>query len=490
VARDISERQKAEAEINAQNTFLKNVIDSLKHPFFVIDADDHSIKMSNFSAKLTQNKTCFEFLHHYDQPCHHYGEACPLKEIKKTKKPVIMEHLHFEKNDIQKWVELHGYPIFDENGNITQIIEYCLDITERKKTVNLLKESEKRFRNLVEMLPYGIEEADTTGTITISNRAHHKILGYEDGELHGKKVWDFSVSPEEKIKNKNNFITQVKDQPERSSILRKNVRKDGKIIDIRVDWDYKRDSNGELTGFVSVISDISARKKAIDEAIFLAEILRQSTDSIVLTDMNGDITYVNPMFEKLTGYTSAETVGQNPRILKSESAPYPPEYYKVMWETLKKGDIWKGDFTNKKKNGEIFIEEASIFPFRDPESGEITGYGAVKKDITLRRKLEVQLKKSYNQVLYLKDKAEDANRLKSQFLANMSHDIRTPLNAVMGFTDLLSKDERRKKSRDYLNKIKTSSEGLLNLINDILDFSKIEAGQLDIYNRTFRLQVL
>ncbi|MCP4146426.1 MAG: response regulator [bacterium] len=196
------------------------------------------------------------------------------------------------------------------------------------------------------------------------------------------------------------------------------------------------------------------------------------------------------MFEKVTGYTSAETIGQNPRILKSDSAPYPPEYYKVMWETLKKGDIWKGDFTNNKKNGEIFIEEASIFPFRDPESGEITGYGGIKKDITLRRKLEVQLKKSYNQVLYLKDKAEDANRLKSQFLANMSHDIRTPLNAVMGFTDLLSKDERRKKSLDYLNKIKTSSEGLLNLINDILDFSKIEAGQLDIYNRTFRLQVL
>jgi len=227
-----------------------------------------------------------------------------------------------------------------------------------------------------------------------------------------------------------------------------------------------------------------------DEANSLANVVRQTTDSIVLTDLQGNITYVNPTFEKITGYTFAEVKGENPRFLRSKNADYPRGYYDQLWKTITGGNIWKGEFINKKKNGEDYIEEVSIFPVRDQQGGETLCYGAVKKDITRDRELKEELKKSYEEVVSLKEKAEAANRLKSQFLANMSHDIRTPLTGIMGFADLLFKRERRAGQKEHLQKIKVSGEGLLNLINDILDFSKIEAGQLDIYKRTFVLEDL
>jgi two-component system, sensor histidine kinase and response regulator len=229
---------------------------------------------------------------------------------------------------------------------------------------------------------------------------------------------------------------------------------------------------------------------AMEEVDDLTGIIHQSTDSIVLTDLEGNIKYVNPMFEKISGYTLQEALGQNPRFLKSEKNPLPQEYYKEMWQTLSNGDIWRGEFTNRRKNGEEYIEEASIFPVKSKLTGEITGYGAVKKDITEKRKMEQELNNLVSDSVSLKEKAEDSNSLKSEFLAAMSHDIRTPLNAIMGFTDLLLKKERREHSQKYLKKIELSGQALLNLINDILDFSKIEAGQLDIYKQSFRLKEL
>lgn len=360
IARDISERKKKEEEIRKQNIFLKNVIESLNHPFYVIDAIDYKVKMANSYSSLQKGIPCYKQTHHLDKPCDLHGKVCPLKMIKEKKRSVTVEHVHLDKGGKERFVEVHGHPIFDSEGNVIQLIEYTIDITKQKRV---------------------FEEANT-----------------------------------------------------------------------------------------------------------LANVIRQTTDCIVLTDLSGNIQYVNPMFEKITGYAFEEVNGKNPRILRSENAAYPSGFYEKLWDTIGNGNIWNGEFLNKKKNGEDYIEEASIFPVRDQQTGEIICYGAVKKDITLRRELEEKLKKSYKEVVSLKEKAESASRLKSQFLANMSHDIRTPLNTIMGFANLLLKGEQRAVQRDYLKNIQVSGQGLLNLINDILDFSKIEAGQLDFYKQTFLLK--
>ncbi len=209
----------------------------------------------------------------------------------------------------------------------------------------------------------------------------------------------------------------------------------------------------------------------------LSQATENSPASVVVTDKNGIIEYVNPTFSNVTGYSPEEAIGQNPRILKSGDLP--ESYYKELWDTILSGSIWRGEFINKRKNGEEFWESASISPIMDV-NGDITHFVAVKQDITERKQLE-------KEILLAKEKAEEATEAKSDFLANMSHEIRTPMNAVIGMTHLALKTELTPKQRDYLGKIQSSANSLLGIINDILDFSKIEAGKLDMESTDFNL---
>ncbi len=141
---DITDRKLAEEKIERQSRFLENVFDSLTHPFYVVDAADYTIRMANAAAgALSLGVTCYNLFHNRDSACGISDYLCPLMEIKKSKKPVTVEHVHHDKSGASRFVEVHGYPLFDQNGDITQIIQYYLDITERKKTEQLLLESER-----------------------------------------------------------------------------------------------------------------------------------------------------------------------------------------------------------------------------------------------------------------------------------------------------------------------------------------------------------
>ena len=136
--------------------------------------------------------------------------------------------------------------------------------------------------------------------------------------------------------------------------------------------------------------EITEQKKSQADLSKLYQAIQQSPVSVVITDRDGKIEYINPEFAKVTGYTLAEAVGQNPRILKSGHTP--PEQYADLWNTITGGGVWRGEFHNKKKNGELFWELASIAPVKDGE--KITNFVAVKEDITERRELEEQLRQS------------------------------------------------------------------------------------------------
>ena len=161
-----------------------------------------------------------------------------------------------------------------------------------------------------------------------------------------------------------------------------------------------------------------------------------------MTDLQGDITFVNRGFCQTTGYEEQEVLGKNPRILKSGDMP--ASVYKEMWETLSQGRQWRGELQNRRKNGDVFWELAVISPVTDEEE-QITHYVAVKEDITERKRAEEQLKayaaamEASNRALEQSNRcAEAANRTKSEFLANMSHEIRTPMTAILGYADILA----------------------------------------------------
>jgi len=230
----------------------------------------------------------------------------------------------------------------------------------------------------------------------------------------------------------------------------------------------------------------------------LAQAVEQSADSIVITDIETKIDYVNEAFLRTTGYSREEVIGQNPRILQSGKTP--PETYKAMWDALNHGRHWKGEFTNRRKDGTEYIEFAHITPLSLPD-GTITHHVAVKEDITEKKKLADELDRHRYHLTQMVDertmqlseaqaRAEDANRAKSTFLASMSHEIRTPMNAIIGLTHLLQRDDLLPEQTDRINKISAASEHLLAIINDILDLSKIEAGKLVLEQSDFHLDAI
>jgi len=143
--REIAERKQAEEKIYQQNEFLNNILESLSYPFFVVDINDYTIKMANSTALTGDslgNMPCYALIHKRSKPCGGIENPCPLEEVKKTRRPAVVEHIHHNEDDNAKSVEVHGYPIFDTEGNVVQMIEYCLDITERKQAERRIVEYE------------------------------------------------------------------------------------------------------------------------------------------------------------------------------------------------------------------------------------------------------------------------------------------------------------------------------------------------------------
>lgn len=203
----------------------------------------------------------------------------------------------------------------------------------------------------------------------------------------------------------------------------------------------------------------------------LSRAVEQSPCSIVVTDTTGAIEYVNPKFTQVTGYSFQEAVGQNPRILKSGHMQ--EENYKCMWEAIKAGMEWRGEFHNKKKNGECYWEMASISPVKNPE-GEVTHFVAVKEDITARKETEEELRRA-------KEEAETATRLKDKFVTLVAHDLQSPFSSIVGYLKLMLEDQGHplhSEHRDVIERVLGIGDGILSMIKELLEVSRLKSGKI------------
>lgn len=224
---------------------------------------------------------------------------------------------------------------------------------------------------------------------------------------------------------------------------------------------------------------LRAKNKAEEELKILSRAIEQNPVSIIITNVQGEIKYANPKFTELTGYLPEELLGKNPSILKSGFTS--KEEYEELWSTIKKGKEWRGEFQNKKKNGEIYYESALISPILD-EKGNIQHFLALKEDITEKKKIQGDLIAAKEALILSKEKAEESDRLKTAFLHNISHEIRTPMNAIVGFSEFLNEPKLLPEKRQFFtNIIIQSSNQLLSIITDIINIATIEAGQEKLY---------
>ncbi len=221
----------------------------------------------------------------------------------------------------------------------------------------------------------------------------------------------------------------------------------------------------------NTLAELKSQKFALDE------------HSIVgITDHAGRITYANDKFCEITQYSREESLGQDHRILNSSYHPH--AFFKDMWRTIGHGQVWQGEVKNRKKDGSFYWVDTTIVPFMD-QRGKPYQYVSIRTDITERKEAEQKLERfawdlqaTNTELDAALVKAQDAARIKSEFLATMSHEIRTPMNGVIGMLGLLQETDMDTEQRECVDTAYRSANALLSILNDILDFSKIESGRV------------
>lgn len=240
---------------------------------------------------------------------------------------------------------------------------------------------------------------------------------------------------------------------------------------------------GEVTRSLAKLEDeMAERQRAEQQMLLQAAALRTAANAIIITDRNGSVQYSNPAFTALTGYSREEVLGKNPRILKSGKQGR--EFYSAMWAAILNGQIWHGEFTNRRKDGTLYHDEHTIAPVRS-EGGEITHFVAVMQDITGRKRAEEEIRNLNEQlerrVRERTSQLEAANRELEAFSYSVSHDLSAPLRHIAGFVRLLREDLGPSLAEDPLHclkQIEDSARRMRQLIDDLLDFSRTARAEM------------
>jgi PAS domain S-box-containing protein len=301
-------------ELQQQNEFLKTVLDYIPHVIYVIDAKDFTIKLANQPGRqgsLTENATCYSYIHNNSKLCGSKDHVCPLEQVKKTKKPVIVEHTHYDEVGNPKNIEVQAFPILDTEGNVVQMIECCMDITERKRAEEALQGSEEKYRRLFEEANDAIFLADVeTGIILDANRAAEHLLGRPTKEIVGMHQTQLHA-PDKAEYYKNKFREHV-EAGHAVDFEAEVFREDGGIVPVYISASVITLRGREI--IQGIFRDVTERKRIEkvlreSEEKFYKAFHRNPSASAINAMKDGKFVDVNEGFCLITGYTHEEVIG-------------------------------------------------------------------------------------------------------------------------------------------------------------------------------------
>lgn len=390
---DITKRKHDEQVVSNSEKHYRALIENSNDGLFVVSPDGFLIYESpanshiiGFAHNELLNRNISEFVHPDDLP----SVTDQLKEL--LRQPDSIKSAEFRiqhKDGTWRWIDVTAKNSL-HNITIGGIVINFRDITGRKLVEESLKESEQKYRSLVDSMNEGLGVLNKNGIFIFINKCGCDMLGYQPEELIGKPITFIFDEENQKI---------IREQlAQRREGVSHNyeatcLRKDGSEMDLIIAPNVCVDEKGNFVESLAVFTDITERKRAEQELLRIGTAIEQTADWVVITDKDGTIQYINPAFTKISGFSKEEALGKTPRILKSGHHPPPPKIYETLWETILRGEIFSTTFTNKRKDGKLIYEYETITPIKDKE-GNITHFVSTGKEITEQRRAEEALKES------------------------------------------------------------------------------------------------
>ncbi|MGD0251550.1 MAG: PAS domain S-box protein [Verrucomicrobiota bacterium] len=423
---DITERKQVEEQLAKERNLLRALMDNIPDGIYFKDRESHFTQINpalarhfglSDPAEAAGNADFDFFSKEHAQQAYEDEQA-----IIRSGEPVVGKEEKETWSDGRiGWVSTTKMPLRNQEGQIVGTFGISRDITERKQAEETLVHERQLLRTLIDLLPETFYIKDLDSRFLVANEALAKHFGKEtSSQILGLSDVDFFPA-ELAAKFRAEEVKVFGGKPlidKEDSVVFPDGRK-YTLLTTKVPF---RDSQGRIQGLVGIGRDITERKQADETNARLATAVQQAAEAIVITDPKATILYVNPAFERITGYTSPEVVGQNPRILKS--GKHDAAFYRQMWDTLSRGKVWSGRIINKKKNGALYEEETSISSVFD-SNGKIANYVAVKRDVTQEVALETQLRQAQKMEII------------GQLAGGVAHDFNNILTVIQGNASLL-----------------------------------------------------
>jgi len=465
---DITERKRMEETLVRERQLLRMLIDLLPETFYVKDLDSRFLIANTALAKHFGKEKPSEIVGRSDADFFPAEAAADYRaaELKVLGGESLIDH---EGNGVSPTGRTCTHlttkvPFRDSQGRIQGLVGIGRDITERKRTELALRNSEQRFRQMAQTIGevFWLSPPDYQ-TILYISPAFERVWGRSCDELYAHpSLWLEAVHVEDTPGVLRALEELAQGKP--YNIEFRITRPDGTIRWINDRGYPQLDSNNRVVLTSGVATDITERKQTEESHMRLVTAVEQAAEAVVITGTDGKILYINPAFEAVTGYSRQEILGQNPRILKS--GKHDRAFYQRMWAVLSNGEVWSGRLINKKKDGTLFEEEATISPVRD-STGRITNFVAVKRDVTREIALENQFRQSQKMEAF------------GQLAGGVAHDFNNLLTVIQGNASLLLNPQLKPEDRPGCSRqIVQAAERAATLTRQLLMFSRKHALQV------------
>jgi PAS domain S-box-containing protein len=337
---------------------------------------------------------------------------------------------------------------------------------KRKSGELKLKSASSASMSWLEVVPNPCFLLDRNGCIVASNRLAKTETGYRSSELEGIPIWEFLAEDSDTAVRK--LFRRAKQGVSGNHVEAHFRRKDKSILETLVHFSPFNDGVDHDIAVAVVAQNISLQKKKELQFLQFSEVIHRTINPIEITDAKGKIVYVNPAFEKASGYTQEELIGKNPNTLSS--GKHPKEFWAKVWSTILQGKVWVGEIQNRRKSGEPFHTQLLISPIIDA-TGTIVGFLGAHRDITEQKRLEEQLVQS--------QKMESIGTL----AAGIAHEVGNPLMSISSLVQVIQRTTKDEFAKDKLELVKSQINRIANTIRQLVDVSRpsnYEARMTDI----------